>query len=133
MDNPYVLYILMRSDMASLNPGKAMAQAAHAANHFIDHNKLTLKKEIHEWCYCGTYSFGTTIVLEVNEEELDFQIGRSFNVFPITTLTRGRILDPTYPIKDGEVTHILPVRTCGYIFGRKDELSPYVGHLKLYK
>ena len=29
-----VLYILMRSDMVSLNPGKAMAQAAHAANCF---------------------------------------------------------------------------------------------------
>ena len=30
-----VLYILMRTDMTSLNAGKAMAQASHATNAFI--------------------------------------------------------------------------------------------------
>ena len=30
-----VLYILMRTDMDSLNPGKAMAQASHASNAFV--------------------------------------------------------------------------------------------------
>ena len=32
--NP-ILYILMRTDMTSLNAGKAMAQASHATNAFI--------------------------------------------------------------------------------------------------
>ena len=30
-----VLYILMRTDMDSMNPGKAMAQASHASNTFV--------------------------------------------------------------------------------------------------
>ena len=30
-----VLYILMRTDMDSMNPGKAMAQASHASNAFV--------------------------------------------------------------------------------------------------
>ena len=30
-----VLYILMRTDMDSMNPGKAMAQASHASNQFV--------------------------------------------------------------------------------------------------
>jgi len=29
-----ILYILLRNDMASMNPGKAAAQACHAANMF---------------------------------------------------------------------------------------------------
>ena len=32
-----VLYILMRTDMDSMNPGKAMAQASHAGSTFV-HN-----------------------------------------------------------------------------------------------
>ena len=31
-----VLYILMRNDMKSMNPGKAMAQASHASNAFVN-------------------------------------------------------------------------------------------------
>ena len=30
-----LLYILMRNDMDSMNPGKAMAQASHASNQFV--------------------------------------------------------------------------------------------------
>ena len=33
-----VLYILMRKDLKSMNPGKAMAQASHAANAFVHSN-----------------------------------------------------------------------------------------------
>ena len=34
--NEYILYILMRNDLVSLNAGKAMAQASHASNAFIN-------------------------------------------------------------------------------------------------
>ena len=34
-DSNYVLYILMRQDLPSMNAGKAMAQASHASNAFI--------------------------------------------------------------------------------------------------
>ena len=30
-----VLYIIMRNDLDSMNPGKAMAQASHASNAFV--------------------------------------------------------------------------------------------------
>ena len=43
-DNKPYLYILMRTDLPSLNPGKAMAQAAHAAN------KMTFIVDKHSQC-----------------------------------------------------------------------------------
>ena len=57
-----VLYILMRNDMDSLNPGKGMAQAAHASNHFMFWNSDDM--EFKKWC--SYRAFGVTIVLSVN-------------------------------------------------------------------
>lgn len=31
-----VLYILMRADLSNMNAGRAMAQASHASNQFIE-------------------------------------------------------------------------------------------------
>ena len=45
--NP-ILYILMRTDMTSLNAGKAMAQASHATNAFIQESERVDDPEINE-------------------------------------------------------------------------------------
>lgn len=114
--NNWCLYIIMRTDMASLTPGKAMAQACHAGNHF--QSRFGREKYFKQWAKQGD-GFGTTIVLEgvcmeLIQEYVDnaLLIGTDaeMNVFA------GFVTDETYPVEDGNVTHTLPIITCGYIF-----------------
>lgn len=113
------LYILMRTDMASMNPGKGMAQAAHAANAFThkfadDHEYVDdVERWLGEAYLDGAQGFGTTLTLAVeSERELREVIGSAQeDGFPA-----GLVLDNTYPVRDGKVTHLIPVFTCGYVF-----------------
>ncbi len=112
-----VLYILMRTDMESMNAGKGMAQAAHAANLFAHHwggddNTVTAGVGYMDWLREGG-GFGTTIVLSVfGESELRYYLANAQQLgHPV-----GIILDKTYPIVDGCAIHSIPVHTCGYVF-----------------
>ena len=122
------LYILMRMDMDSMTPGKAMAQAAHAANQFVDRFGSRVTPGYEDWKMgggdggaramdmvegSGTYGFGTTIVLGVESlEQLRYYLRNAMKLeHPV-----GMVLDPTYPVRDGRVTHLVPVHTCGFIF-----------------
>lgn len=106
------LYILMRTDMQSLNAGKGMAQAAHAANQFANLFGSGLTVGYNDWSHSGD-GFGTTIVLSVfGLENLRYYLKNAIAL----SLPAGIVLDKTYPIIDGDVTHLLPVHTCGYIF-----------------
>ena len=112
-----ILYILMRNDMDSLNPGKAMAQASHASARFIietqyldahgiDHDR------VERWKKEGGGGFGTTIVLACDEETMLNKIYMAKSMHLIC----GIILDGTYPLQDGDALHLFPVNTCAYIF-----------------
>lgn len=124
------LYILMRTDMDSMNPGKACAQAAHAANAFVSN---VSRSDSHmsafiNWENHTVQSFGTTIVLNASEKS----INAFFDEFGMSNTCMEKILDPTYPIRDGEVTHYIPVVTCAYVFvhDRTDENDPVVAYIK---
>lgn len=66
------LYLLMRSDLESMNPGKGHAQAAHAqrhADHLIKDKVVfgtTWAEHYGKWCDQTDQGFGTTIVLETD-------------------------------------------------------------------
>ena len=128
-----VLYILMRNDLDSLNRGKAMAQASHASNQFVHNMKNggTIDYELFNmWSDETTQSFGTVLVLSVNETQL-----RSCIMMADKHLAHcGIVHDPTYPIQDGEIVHHIPLDTCGYIFGDKDDpmINAIVGLLPLH-
>ncbi len=116
-----VLYILMRNDLDSLNPGKAMAQASHASNQFV-HNvtsgSISIDKELYNmWSNETTQGFGTVLVLSVNEAQLQSSIMMADKHLSHC----GIVHDPTYPIQDGDVVHHIPLDTCGYVFGDKDD------------
>ena len=109
--------------MDSMNPGKAMAQASHASNAFVSNAEpgYNVDEELfNAWQESTTQGFGTVLVLGVNEAQMRtaVQIAESFGVdkFPCDI-----IHDPTYPLQDGDTTHFIPVDTCGYIFGDKDD------------
>ena len=131
-----VLYILMRTDLDSMNPGKAMAQASHAGSAFV-HNAepgYNVDEELfNAWQQSTTQGFGTVLVIEVNEAQMitAVEVAESCGVdkFPCDI-----IHDPTYPLQDGDTTHFIPVDTCGYIFGYKDNpvLQSIIGNFELH-
>tara|TARA_A200000159_G_scaffold163694_1_gene190732 strand:- start:3414 stop:3791 length:378 start_codon:yes stop_codon:yes gene_type:complete len=111
----------MRNDLDSLNPGKAMAQASHASNQFV-HNvtsgSISIDKELYNmWSNETTQGFGTVLVLSVNEAQLQSSIMMADKHLSHC----GIVHDPTYPIQDGDVVHHIPLDTCGYVFGDKDD------------
>ena len=131
-----VLYILMRTDLNSMNPGKAMAQASHAGSVFVSNAEpgYNVDEELfNAWQESTTQGFGTVLVLGVNEAQMRtaVEVAESFGVdkFPCDI-----IHDPTYPLQDGDTTHFIPVDTCGYIFGDKDDpvLQSIIGNFELH-
>lgn len=139
-----VLYILMRSDMASMNPGKGMAQATHAANQFtfemeqhLDDSRRSLEslfapqsaEDYDSWR--EDRGFGTVIVLDChNENNLCHAISKSISEGYAAGITH----DPSYPVRDGEVIHLVPVNTCGYVFvPNKDDPPSSLRDFNLHK
>ena len=133
-----VLYILMRNDLSSLNPGKAMAQASHASNAFVHHfhgyaqeyNSKPMHEGIetdiingfNEWERSTTQGFGTVLTLEARMSDIVPVV----YIFKTMGYMAGIVHDPTYPIVDGEVIHHIPLDTCAYVFipnKEKDELA----------
>lgn len=121
-----VLYILVRTDMASMNDyaGKVAAQSCHAANMLSKHFYITndnkeLFELFQEWE--ADRGFGTTIVLDGGSEE---EIRRIVEIHDSGRLHAysGLVVDPTYPIVDGNVTHLLSITTCGFIFVDREHL-----------
>ncbi len=139
-----VLYILMRNDLASMNAGKGMAQASHASNAFVYEMKaatedggdsfepdLTPMIDLFEkWQNETPQGFGTVLVLGVNQVQLQTAVmvanGLGF--------AANTIHDPTYPLVDGDFVHFLPLDTCAYIFGDKNDtlLGAVVGCFPLH-
>ena len=129
--NP-AFYILMRGDMDSLNPGKAVAQGTHAQSVF-DQDMLdpTIPDAVRhlyvQWLAQGG-KFGTAITVEVDERQLHQVVEFTQRAgYPAAV-----VLDDSYPIQDGRTLHLFPVHTCGYVFGDKDELAAILRQFDLY-
>ena len=118
-----ILYILMRTDLDSLNPGKAMAQACHAANQMVcsieSIGTETIKNRLKDWqSQAGT--FGTTIVLDGGSEA---NIRNKIHQIHDECWC-GLTIDPEYPIRDGKVVHLIPdFLTCAWVFSENGKLS----------
>ncbi len=121
-----VLYILMRTDLKSMNPGKGMAQAAHAQAVFTTHmhrcynvdmepeNTLRVVKLYKKWREQTAHGFGTTIVLDAGDE--GFMRHILDQVKQHESVVTGVVHDPTYPIRDGKAMHYIPCNTCAFVF-----------------
>lgn len=130
MTNNSVLYILLRNDLASMNFGKGAAQASHASNDFVEYMKcrmletdegLECERSCNRWQgfvddngnYISTgLGFGTVLVLAVNGKTMYERVALAMEL----GLHANVINDPTYPLRDGEVTHYIPLDTCAWIF-----------------
>ena len=152
----------MRTDIPSMNPGKAMAQASHSSNAFV-HRVLKnrelpdeLAHQSKSWGEQTKQGFGTVLVLgcEMN----DIKSVRSYceGMQPEDILF-DEVVDPTYPyIVNGEIKDLIsgPTHTniphelesgdfvcfreeitCAYLFADKEDLitKDLIGHLNLHK
>lgn len=107
----------MRTDLPSMNPGKAMAQASHASNKFVfdlknkNTNSLSPETELlygqgKLWQYQTDQGFGTVLVLgcELKDIENLMSLGQS----SMSNYFCGTVVDPTYPyIVDNEIAGLL--------------------------
>jgi peptidyl-tRNA hydrolase len=144
-----ILYILMRNDLPSMNAGKAMAQASHAANAFIHSDLVTARKAKKAWQKQTDQGFGTVLVLSVNYDQLLGAIADARR----SGLHSSLVDDPTYPrIINAEFARLIPTNedtaprvingdkvtiyreetTCGYIFGTKEQTRDFLGSFPLH-
>lgn len=116
-----VLYIVVRTDLTSMGAGKCMAQVAHAANAFTHHLDTTILdfdnftyQSVKRWKDQTTQGFGTTIVLETNggTDMLRSIVKRAESENFIADV----VVDPTYPVNDGNKTHLVTLVTAAYVF-----------------
>jgi hypothetical protein len=131
-DNNLVLYVIMRTDLASLNPGKAMAQSNHAYGALKRRirSSLTRQKDYLAWQGTTEQDFGTVIVLGGNEGEIQEALDRIDRLhLPVVA---GWVHDPTYPVRDGAVTHLIPLNTCAFVFGTKAQCDDACGWFNLH-
>jgi peptidyl-tRNA hydrolase len=141
-----ILYILMRNDLPSMNAGKAMAQASHAANEVV--HFYGDRFDVKEWTKQTEQGFGTVLVLSVNMGQLYEAESAAREEFAV-----GLVSDPTYPYRvNREIAALIPTSvdtaprtdsgdqvtlyrkeiTCGYILGNKEKLFPIVGKFSLH-
>lgn len=156
MSDTETLYIIMRTDMDSMNPGKGMAQAAHAANAAVfeikesfqeywgdsnyaadtadgntEEDMNELRDTFAAWETSTRQGFGTTIVLGADLKEICTVVSEAMDA----RLTASVVRDPLYPIRDGEVTHHLPLITGAYVFApdrNDEEVRRILGGLSLH-
>lgn len=141
------LYILIRTDMASMTTGRIAAQASHASNQFVfqyykDLERLTsdpktfedliyrTKRTYSEWESQTSSGFGTVIVLNGGTEA---DIRSTLDKLDENDYTYAKVVDPEYPIKDGNSIHFVEnVLTCAYVFPIHDRADNHeLSHLKL--
>jgi len=134
------LYILMRTDMDSMNPGKAVAQGTHAANKFesdmenIENDSLLRLFDM--WKRQTTQGFGTCIVLDCPTFETLFNKVELFKYHQAhkKSFLCGSVTDPTYPVSDGKITHLISIDTCAYVFLDRDSIyKNFLSDLELMK
>lgn len=109
------LYLLMRSDMASMTPGRIAAQASHATSLFETRMQAGPADESYQAWKNSADGFGRAIVLGINSYYFDYKLVPAVNV-GLLVVPAGLVRDPDYFIKDGEVTHHTSVLTGGYVF-----------------
>lgn len=136
-----VFYLIMRGDLDSMNAGKAMAQATHAMAHCeLKMSKMRpqspIRKLYEQWKKETNQGFGTALVLDGTPEQFDRAVemveqdgGRS--IIGYDPFMFGTLHDPSYPLRDGKVTHLIPLDTCCWAFC--DRAGDFAKNLQMFK
>lgn len=125
------LYILVRTDIPQLNPGKLGAQSAHAGTKFFRHvlmsNDMALSEELAEWE--GDRGFGTKITLAATEA----QIYDAMVVMRDMGLLCSTVVDPSYPMTNYFGDHFTREElTCAYVFAPRTVSKEALAYLRKF-
>lgn len=118
------LYIIMRSDIPHMNPGKAIAQGSHATCDFEDCIKFESGKIFDDYLlWRENRTFGRTIVLEADLDTM-LKIVSKFYFSSIVT-------DPEYPYTNfyGE-KFTRKETTCAWVFVNNQYDSDIIEEIK---
>lgn len=134
-----VLYIIMRMDIDQMNPGKAIAQGAHAQSKVSEF--FHVQRELNDrsqgtdrytdWSNEGE-DFGTTIVLEATADEID-ELLRSAGD-KIAEYCFQEVYDETYPYTNhyGD-TYTKGIVTCWAFFAHDKRGRELMSNFKLHR
>lgn len=122
------LFIFVRTDMASMTRGRIAAQASHAANQMVNDIRANEDNRqlvwLSQWEQQTTSGFGTVYVMDIGNYERLHDIITNINANIINHgVKTGLTRDPSYPLVDGDMVHLLDIITCGYAFGDKKVIS----------
>lgn len=120
------LYILMRTDMTSMNNGKSDAHSGHAASAFakfyygqhieqLNRSKQAVHRDtagMDAWHAATPQGFGTKLSMGVDAYSM-YKIVENATKLGFAAEV---VHDPEYPVTDGATQHLIPVDTCAYVF-----------------
>lgn len=141
----YKLYVFARSDLDSMTPGKLAAQVAHAASQAARDAYASGESSLAAVAYSewekSANGFGTTIVKDGESlGDIVYTEAVAGNLVPTALdyadpLMTGVVHDPSYPVRDGEHIHLIPLDTCYWAFEdteRNKAFADYVATFNLY-
>ena len=124
------LYIIMREDLWDMNPGKGMAQAAHAQAEFDDYCHPDTTSDNDFWEAVANWkedrASGVTYVLSaVQGEWYDISLGVKHY---------GYVEDPTYPYRNYyKQVFTRKEQTCMWVFATTDEEIEHMKRWRLHQ
>lgn len=108
MESFPVLYVMVRNDLDSMNPGKAEAHSGHACSAFAKwYYKKNKEKDLLaiKWHICTSQGFGTQINLDANFKQMKTAV----EVATMLKFTASLVTDPTYPYEmTNEAASLIP-------------------------
>ena len=121
------LYIIMREDLWDMNPGKGMAQAAHAQALFDAYTPDNLEDYgKHYSAWAEDRGFGVTLVLTAPKSEwIQISLG---------VVYYGYVNDPTYPYRNyyGKL-FTSSEDTCMWVFATTEQEVEHMQQYNLHK
>lgn len=124
------LYIVMREDLWDMNPGKGMAQAAHAQAEFDAYQSSLVNQDGDEfWQAMSAWredrNFGITLVVSAHGDE--------FENITKNTSHADIVVDPTYPYRNwyGK-PYTVSATTCMWVFVTDEEDSEFMKKFPLH-
>jgi peptidyl-tRNA hydrolase len=110
MERDLAVYVMVRNDLPSLNPGKAAAQVHHAGvQMMVKHPTHKLVRQyIDDGVAQGADQFNTTLTVSANLRQIEAAISRAKNMDVLCDI----LIDPSYPFfVDPEVANFLEANT----------------------
>jgi len=106
-----VVYVLLRTDLPSMNPGKAAAQVHHAGVQMMaKHGKRKLVQDyVADGVEQGAVYFNTTLVLGATLTDI-IQRGQAAGAAGDDVVVFNTVTDPSYPffVENSEVADLIP-------------------------